>query len=321
MKRSVTSRLKLTLICSLCAISVSVQSIEVQQGVVYPSGTRVESAQLGAAFTIPEGWQGAWPSGSEFFLLESRHLQANLFMMFDEVDQQQLLQIMSQSIPLDSGIQLIPNKQPITKNGIIAAPYTVKGSPTPLNAYVAGRELRQGLSVAIVALSQPQNRDDKNIEVNQITTELVKNIESRKPVIQNSGTTDQGPNAWQTYLRGRYIARYYTGSGYSEKQELWLCSDGSFYSSFNSGGYSMGGASGAAQSGGQGHWHAEGSINSAGTLVLQFGAGKISQGSTPGFDWQETSAGGERWTYELTLTDKLYLNNKKWLRGNNEYCQ
>lgn len=293
------------------------QAVEVQQGVLYQGGTLIESQQLGVAFKIPRGWQGAWPNGSAFFVLESSELQANLFMTFDQIGKQQLQQMMSQNIPLDTGMLLQPLAKPTTRQALLQGEYQVVGAPSPMHAMVVGKELRKNFSVAVIALTYTVNP-----QVNTITANIVNSIELRKTnSAPQTATTAGGKGSWQEYMRGRYIARYYTGSGYSEKQELWLCSDGTFYSSFNSGGYSMNGASGATQSGGRGHWKATGSTTGTGTLILQFGAGKVVQGSAPGFDWTETSAGGERWTFQLSLNGKLYLDNTQWLRGNNEYCR
>lgn len=299
-------------------LSTTVIAIEVEQGVVYSAGTLIESSEVGAAFTVPEGWQGVWPNGSQFFILESQALQANLFLMFDAINEQQLMTLMSGNIPLDNGIALQPLSTPKKNQHLIEAQYRVVGIPHITDAFVAGRELRSGLSVAIIALAQTSDT-----KVNQTTSSIVRDMESIEVKVDTTRAPDNnhGAQSWQNYMRGRYIARYYTGSDYHEKQELWLCSDGTFFSSFNSGGYSMNGASGAFQSGGQGHWKAEGHTTGSGSLTLQFGAGKKIEGNTPGFDWTETSAGGERRTYRLTLGDKLYLDNKQWLRGNNEYCE
>ena len=120
-----------------------------------------------------------------------------------------------------------------------------------------------------------------------------------KPVIPDP-TGGEGNADWQSYMRGRYIARFYTGSGYHEKTELWLCSDGRFSRSGEGGGFG-GGASGAFQGGGSGRWSASGKQPGAGELRLEHADGIA--------------------TYRLTLEGgSLYLDGTKWLRGDNEYC-
>lgn len=304
-------------LCCCSVASFESFALEVKQGVIYQAGTLVESSELGAAFNIPQGWQGAWPPGTEFFVLESSNLQANMFMLFDTLSKQQLSEQMSQTIALDGGIALQPQGAPTSKNKLLSGRYTVIGSPQSMQAYVVARELRTGLSVALIALSRASAS-----QVDQVADSLLAAMQSRavklaQPQLSNTA----GGQSWQEYMRGRYIARFYTGSGYHEKQELWLCSDGTFYSSFNAGGFSMSGASGAIENGGRGLWKAQGSTAGTGTLILQFGAGKVSQGSAPGFDWSESSAGGERRVHQLALNDKLYLDNKQWLRGDNNYCR
>jgi hypothetical protein len=102
-------------------------------------------------------------------------------------------------------------------------------------------------------------------------------------------------------MRGRYIAYFFTGSGYHEKSEIWLCSDGSFQRSSDGGGFG-GGASGAYAGSGQGRWSASGTQPAKGELRLQFSDGVSS--------------------YTLALEGgDLYLDGSKWLRGDNEYCR
>ncbi len=300
----------------LFAYATWLPAVEVQQGQLYAPGTLIESSEVGAAFTIPPGWQGAWPPGSQFFILESQALKASLFMLFDQSNEQQLRHQMSQAIPLDATVTFSPVSGPKkTSGGALTAQYRVAGQPS-LAGFVAAREFRAGFSVAVIALSQQSTSQ----QVNTLTEQLVRSIESRKVAAQSRPST-QGGQPWQEYMRGRYIARYYSGSSYGEKEELWLCSDGTFYHSFGSGGFSMNGASGAGQSQGQGRWKAEGSTGRQGTLILQFGAGAEFRGSAPGFEWGESGPGGERWNYQLALADKLYLNGDQWLRGDNEYCR
>lgn len=112
-----------------------------------------------------------------------------------------------------------------------------------------------------------------------------------------------GNDEWEPYLRGMYLARYFTRTGYTESTEIWLCSDGVFYYDSQGGGFG-GGASGAAQSTGGGRWSATGA-GSAGTLIL-------------------TWANGERSSLELSYDydqDRLYLNGDRMLRGANERCR
>jgi hypothetical protein len=109
--------------------------------------------------------------------------------------------------------------------------------------------------------------------------------------------------SWQEYLRGKYIVRYHTTTGYTDEQHLWLCSDGSFARRGAAGGFG-GGASGASQSDGTGRWEASGA-GAEGTLVLHYGDGSEARYAL----W---------WDYEK---NQLFLDGKRWLHDTNERCR
>ena len=290
---------------------------EVQQGMLYPGGSFVESRQTGIGLTIPPGWQGAWPQGTEMFVMESANLEANIFMVLQQGDEAQLKALMSSPIQLEQGIQLIPATAAKKTGNTYTANYTVTGAPQ-LSGYIAARILppsTPSTGVAFIAISANAS---KSGQVKGVTLKLVNGLDVKKPV--TAGNTDSKPGSWQTYLKGRYIARYYTGSGYSEEQHLWLCSDGRFFRKFGSGGYSISGASGASSNQGEGFWTATGSTGGEGQLILQYGVGSVSEISIPGADYSTSGAGGERVIYLVELGKALYLDGKKWLRGNNDFC-
>lgn len=88
--------------------AVVCQAVEVEQGKLYSAGTLVESSQTGEGLTIPPGWQGAWPVGSELFVLESTELKANIIMAFQPGSETTLYTLLSNTIPLDTTTQLEP---------------------------------------------------------------------------------------------------------------------------------------------------------------------------------------------------------------------
>lgn len=288
-----TRKFKLTISWIWLTVIASVaHGVEVQQGPVYEGGTLVESSSMGVAFTIPDNWKGQWPQGSTFFLLESPDYQATLFMTFEQMSEADLQTMMQQVIPLGEGINLSPLATPVKSGNVYQSRYDVSGAPEPMVGFIVGRALRKDMIAAIIAISTEHYE-----QLNTATSTLVKQIEVREPV----APPPSDAQTWLAYLKGRYIARYYTGSGYSEKKELWLCSDGSFSSSFDGGGYSMNGTSGAFAGGGQGRWEAQGSIDAPGVLILRYQDGSVSQ-------------------YRVELADKLYLDGVQWLRGDNERC-
>ncbi|WP_020410588.1 hypothetical protein [Hahella ganghwensis] len=303
------------LLISLCLFtSPPASSVEIQTNQMYQGGTQVQSSGIGLGVTIPQGWQGALPAGSSFFVMESSALQATILLYAEQMSAAQLQQTMSQSIPLDAGVQLVPSSMPRSEGDLVIADYQVPARPE-LKARIVGRTGSNGLSVALITLTPSQNP----AAVWSTAKDTAMNLQFFQP--KQSATSNGGSGSWQDYMRGRYIARYYSGSGYHEKQELWLCSNGQFHTSGDSGGYG-GGASGAYGSQGTGRWRAEGSLPGQGILILQYGPGYQFEGSTGDSEWTESGPGGEQARYALSLyNDKLYLDDTQWLRGTNEYCQ
>ncbi|GGF71963.1 hypothetical protein [Alteromonas lipolytica] len=279
----------LFLICISEALAVEVQPDE-----IYPPGTEVEVSSLGVGFTIPAGWRGGWPSGTGAFVLDNQQGNASIMMIFDQFSSAQIASMMAENIPLDENIYLAPQSLPATKSDYYENHYQVVGSVVPLGAFIAAKEVREGLSLATILMASEIGQDQQHVVV-----QLTSGLRLFTPVQPEA---DPNATSWQDYMRGRYIARYYTGSGYREKQELWLCSDGSFASSFNAGGFSMDGFSGAMDDSNSGQWEASGSTNQPGTLRLNY-------------------ANGAQSVIQLQLQDKLYLDGVQWLRGDNERCQ
>jgi len=122
-------------------------------------------------------------------------------------------------------------------------------------------------------------------------------------VTEPATQTAAGNDEWEPFLRGLYLARYYTRTGYTESTELWLCSNGVFYYNSQGGGFG-GGASGAAQSTGGGQWSATGA-GKTGTLLLQWSNG-------------ERSSLALEYDYE---NNRVFVDGDRMLRGNNERCQ
>ncbi len=289
-------RIFLLIIC-LPVISTPLAAVEIQSGVIYPAGTTVESSQIGVSLTIPQGWQGVLPQGAETFVMESAELQARLYLVIEAVSQQQLEQALSEPLALGGGIVLHPVSKPRNNRGLLEADYSVLDMGQSISAFVSARILKPQLGAVVIVL--PANQGG---QLKQAASRIIESIETLALPEAAPAMPSAGANSWQAYLRGRHIQRYNTHSDYQETQSLWLCSDGSFRKSFQSGGFSMSGASGATQSGNQGRWQAQGDSSGEGSLTLQF----VDGGSA---------------SYHLALKDKLYLDGKQWLRVKNGYCQ
>ncbi|MEM7364103.1 MAG: hypothetical protein AAF525_08755 [Pseudomonadota bacterium] len=283
-----------------------------QPGKLYPGGTQIDVPDLGIAITLPTGWKGLLPAGAAAFIMESDATQANLFLIGDRMTAEQLRQTMAGPIPLDTGVTITPSGNVQDVEGWMQADYVVAGQPQ-LKARIKAQTGTSGIAFAIIAIG-----DDARIKDALTGADLVARSVTFSEPIQPPVPQGLGGN-WQDYMKGRYVVRLYTGSGYYEEEHIWLCSDGSFFRSTGSGGFG-GGASGAFGGKGQGAWRAEGELAGQGRLVLAYGA-TTSQNDTSFGSWQ-TSSGPSELQYLLELADdKLYLDGKRWFRDGNERCR
>ncbi|NOY72613.1 MAG: hypothetical protein GXP14_09595 [Gammaproteobacteria bacterium] len=158
-------------------------AVEVQQGEIYLGGTYVESSQTGVGLIIPQGWQGAWPAGSEVFVLESVGLKANIFISFEQGNEAGLRAMMSNPIPLDASTQLVPASAPKRTGNIYTANYTIAGAPQ-LTGFIAAQILPSSLGVALIALSADAATAR---QVTQVTRQLANSLTVKQPVARSEG--------------------------------------------------------------------------------------------------------------------------------------
>jgi len=268
-------------------------AVEVQQGQTYEAGTVVESREAGVSLTIPSGWRGTWPPGSEMFIMAREDGSAAMLLFIDAGNTQGLLEQMSQPIDLD-GVLLSPTAPPVQRDNLWMADYAV--APVNNGLEVAHIATRVGArtSVGVIGLGPAGDAT-----VAKTTDAVARTLTLRAPVAPPTATVSDG--SWAADLRGRHLVRYLTRTGYTEETHLWLCSDGSFQRSGQGGGYG-GGASGAYQGSDRGTWTAHGAQRTTGSLVL-------------------TSTDGEKVTLAVSMVDdKLHVDGVQWLRDSNDRC-
>jgi hypothetical protein len=267
---------------------------QIEPSRIYTGGEQISDPESGLRLTLPGGWHGRLSPDGESFMLEPEAGGALIVVLADEMTEADARAQMAEPFDLGDGIVLTPGG-PVqdVASGHVSASYSVSGSESPLAGTVDVRITQTGLGVAFILLSPPDAAQGHE----ESMRELAFSLGVEEPTAQ-TGANDE----WQAYLRGMYLARYYTGTGYTESTEIWLCSNGVFYYDSQGGGFG-GGASGAAQSTGGGQWSATGA-GAAGTLILQWGNGERSTMALS-FDYGE---------------DRLYVDGDRYLRANNERC-
>ena len=272
---------------------------QIEPGRVYTAGELISDPELGLKLTIPTGWRGTLAPDGESFQLESETGGGYLVVLADEMTDAQARQQMAQPIDLGDGVVLTP-AGPVRQiaTGHLSGAYEVSGMPSAFAGTVDVRVTQSGLGVAFILLSPPDAVEAQQEALREFAFSLGVG-ERMTPAPAGDGRND----AWEPRLRGQYLARYYTASGYTESTELWLCSNGVFSYQSEGGGFG-GGASGAAGGSGEGRWSVTG-VGEQGTLVLNWASG----GQTSldlSYDYDE---------------DRLYVDGSRMLRGYNEYCQ
>ncbi len=309
-------------IVAICLLlfMVATRAVEIQQGQQYEAGALLESSAAGTALSVPTGWIAGWPQDSSMLVLARTDNQGTIFVYVEEFTAESAAQLMAQPVPLGGGIILTPVSAPATgSGGTLTADYTVSGTPQALRGRILTRIGGHGVGAAFIAVAT----NGAFGGVLATTVSLVESVQFRQPAVAQAAAGNSGGDggSWQDYMRGRYVVRFYTSSGYTEEDHIWLCSDGSFYRHNASGGFG-GGVSGAFDGQGNGRWRANGSTNSIGELVLQYGAGSISETGTTFGEWTEQGRGYEQASFSLQLGDgKLYLNEQKWFRDSNQRCR
>ena len=105
---------------------------------------------------------------------------------------------------------------------------------------------------------------------------------------------------WSKELLGRELALISSGTGYYSQKTLFLCRNGTYRTSSDSGNFG-GGAVIGSSGGASGRWQASGPAN-GGLLILR-------------------TINGSQQTYKVNISDEgFYLDGTKWLRGDDSGC-
>lgn len=275
-------------------------AVPLQPGQHYRGGTELEIAAAGLALTVPDDWVAILPQGGSMLVMTPDD-QSYVLAMAEQATMDEARSFLSSPLPLGNGVVLQPTAPPALEGGDLVVPYSVTGGDGPYEGVGRARQLPNGIVAGVFALARPGGLDP----VERVAGEVLAGIRTTRPQSAEESGGSSGDDSWQSYLMGRHLVRYYTGSGYNEEQHIYLCSDGHFRKTFGSGGhttYGEGWSSGATQSNEAGRWHATGTGNT-GTLVLQFGD-------------------GSRSNIQLEYRDnKVYFDGVQWLRDpENRYC-
>jgi len=295
-------RLPIAIAGIISLIASAPAAAQIQPGRVYRGGEVISDAESGLRLTLPAGWSGRLSADGEWFDLSPDTGSGRIIVMADELTDAEARRQMASPIELAGRVVLRP-EGPVREvaSGHLTAPYSVAGMVPVHQATIDVRITATGLGVVFVLLSPPASAAAQQEVMREFAFSLGV---AEQPVRAAAPAAGAGQgDEWQPYLRGKYLARFFTRTGYTESTELWLCSDGTFAYNSQGGGFG-GGASGAARSAGGGRWSATGAGRD-GALTLNWSSG-------------ERTTLALRYDYDL---NRLYVNGERMLGGKNEHCQ
>lgn len=259
-------------------------------GQEYAGPQKFALPELGLSFDMPKGWSGGIPEGQEIFLMALPGTDGFIFLSANEFPESQIVSTMSGNIPLDEGIVLVPKQEAKKTGKKIVNTFTVMG--TELEAHGIATIGGHGVSFIALAVGTTEalpllTRTAENVSK---SVKLEKRKKPAAPVATKGG-------AWDTKLRGKRLLRFYSGSGYSERESYDLCADGSFYRHFSGGGTTQLG-SGNIRSNKGGAWSIQGDMLSV------------------------RSSDGESWAKNLgTVGNEFRMDGDKWFIEGPAKCQ
>lgn len=293
----------LSLWCLACLFYPVVHAVEPVPGQVYSGGSLIDSYELGVQFSIPQNWQGGLDPSGEMFLMEPPGGGAIMFVTAEIMSAEQAYQLLQGPVEVPDVGQLNLEGSIRRSENNFSGSYEVAFNAA-LAAEVRAKSADNGTSIAFFLVSEAAQMQRMRQQLEGVfgslkTHEVASAAEASK---SGNNTTAETDKTWLSYLKGKHIVRFFTTSGYTEEQHIWLCSDGNYIRRFDSGGFG-GGASGAVQANYDGTWTATGE-GERGRLMLNSANGQV--------------ALNLRWDYEAS---RLYVDGKRWLHDENNACR
>ena len=254
---------------------------------------KVDYAQLGISFNIPEGWIGQ--ETDDYFLMQSNTIPGIILLMIEDYASVEAMKSdMQVGYQEGFGTRLNPvGKVTLLDDNTLQGEYTGKVEGQSAKAYMTGTINAYGNDVFVLAITSP---DYYSEQFKELALSVEKSLDFRAQ--EKAPPSDD----WMSMLSGvrlTYMDSYSSTSGgisggYSNEIKIDLCQAGYFnYMGNNSmtiGSDVSSGYTGGSNRG-NGKWSIEKDI-----LRLSFNNGKV-------------------WEYTLSIhDDKLYLNNDRYFR-------
>jgi hypothetical protein len=253
-------------------------------------GSTPMALPAGLTLHVPSGWQGTAMDATRAGVVSPDGM-AVIVARIDHLGGRDPRAELEQILDLGGGVVLTPVGSVREEGSVLTHDYDVSGTMVPARAWILGRVLADGRALVWVGFAPTE-----------AFATLQSTMRSLDASARVAAAARAGAGSWAAELGGRYLVRFYSGSGYHEKHELWLCSNGNYAYAMDGGGFTSGVASGAFGNVSEGAWTASGSAGAPGQLDL-------------------VGADGRRMSLRVEVgSDGIYLDGTRWMRGDNSRC-
>ena len=216
-----------------------VEFVELVPGQSYSGGTQVGSSTLGVSFEIPQDWLGGIPQGAEALMLGSNTRPGLVLAIGQQsTDVSEVVATMSQPVPLDNSIVLMPQGQPQVSGRWVNCWYFASDGFTSYTGYAMALVDPDGKGVLFIAAGPQGEADYYQTLVNQMasTTQTISFSGGSTTTAQGDAgdESSQVVQEWIDFLAGQRMTYMSSASSFSggvdssTRRDMYLCRDGRF---------------------------------------------------------------------------------------------
>ncbi len=194
-----------------------------KRGAIYQQGESIYAPMVGYKGIVPTGWFGIIPQGEEYFLMiPNGNATGYMFIDANKESLTQLAAIWKGNFALTDKIIISMIGSPTVSGNTMSANFSVSGTQEPAVGYAHAIEGGHGWTVVMILLTPVA----KQTEFKENFDELIASSKVEAPSI----TTEHGDFNWAERLKSKYLMSYISQTKYTERNEIWLCPDGTFRS-------------------------------------------------------------------------------------------
>jgi hypothetical protein len=217
---------------------------------------------IGLTSTIPEGWAGYLPTDTEMLMLANlENSEGTIYALpfddtMDDIKERLSLDV---KFEVENGIELANRGEPFMRGDVLALEMIVKNSTENLLGYAEAKCADYGWCVVYLMITPEYMYEESKKALIQFMDNSTMGEPTMGSLYQNFD--------WPEKLKNKYLTTYINNPYVKAKDQVWLCSDGTFKSKLQQKG--VGSLSKKHKGTRSGTWEGEG-IGPTGQLTLNF---------------------------------------------------